>query len=301
MNRKLVTQIIAEILGPFLLFLAIFIGVRLLFVSFLTYLFISPGTHLGDLSDTLSTHELTIAALSSLTFVMAAVLFYPLTNTPREKVFRWSWIQMQYFRANAKGAILALGFCLALILIGAYRYLGFFIHFENTSMAFLGLIIRAACWVVMVYCEEYFFREHLFTRLLRIEKIPPALPVIITSFLFVGLKAIQFDLGWMHAFTLLLVALRLGWMRLETGGFVEGAGFWTGMGIIIHVIFGLSILGVEFPGVLLLKYIEPQQIDRYDIFLTGGPGGPLSSFLFQFYLSITILWQAATKKFMIRA
>jgi len=300
--RKLTSP--SKVLMSFLTYLATYEAIRLFFVSLLTYFLISPSTHLADLSDTLSSNELAIACFTAFAYVFFQILLYPLIQTSRHQVITVKKIYPDYFKSQIEGAFLMVGFCAAMTVIGSYRYLGFFIHFENTSMAFLNLILRISVLTVMIYCEEYFFREQLFNKIREFSSATSRLkdwaPILTTSVFYVVMKWIQFDLGIMHVFTLFLISIKLGMLRSEQGNFARGAGYLTGALLVTHVLLGLPILGIDFPGLILLKYIDSDTPSRYDVFLTGGLGGPLSSFLFQMFLSATIIWQAVTKKTIIK-
>ncbi|MCM0606914.1 MAG: hypothetical protein KA715_12560 [Xanthomonadaceae bacterium] len=300
MNIKQILKQSTEICGVFLIYLATYAVVRILFVSFLTYISIAPGTKLGDLSDALSNHELTISSLGSLLFILGSIALYPLVLLPRSKFLQRGFIFPYYFRSFTQGAWLALVFCLLFLVLGTYRYLGFFIHYEGAPLALLALIMRMSFLIALIYCDEYFFREQLLGKFVNLSRTPLTNAVVLTSLLYVGLRAFQFDLGWMHAMTLFLIGIKLAQFRIEHQSFVHGAGWLSGLFVIIHVFFGLPIFGVEFPGVLLLKYSEPMNASRIDILLTGGGGGPLSSILLQLYLLGTILWQAYRNKSIIK-
>lgn len=300
MNIKQILKQGAEICGVFLLYLASYSIVRILFVSFLTYISIAPGTKLGDLSDSLSNHELTISSLGALIFILGSIALYPLVILPRSKFLQRGFFYPYFFRSFTQGAWLALVFCVVFLILGTYRYLGFFIHYEGAPLALLALIMRLGFLLALIYCDEYFFREQLLGRFVNSNRVSTTTAVILTSLLFVLLRAIQFDLGWMHAMTLFLLGIQLARFRIEHQSFVQGAGWMSGLLVIIHVFFGLPIYGVEFPGVLLLKYAEPLNSSRIDILLTGGGGGPLSSILLQVYLIGTMLWQATRNKSMMK-
>ena len=300
MNIKQVLKQIAEMSGVFSVYLACYWIVRVLFVSLLTYISIGPGTKLGDLSDSLSTHELTIASLGAIIFIFGSMALYPLVVLPRSKFLQRTFFVPYYFRSVTQGAWLALVFCVLFVILNVYRYLGFFIHYEGAPFALLALFVRLGFLVAMVYCDEFFFREQILGRFLYQGKSALTLAAVVTSIFFVILRKIQFDIGWMHAITLFLIGIRLSIFRVRHQSFVHGAGWLTGMLVMFHVFFGLPIFGVEFPGVLLLKYSEPLNATRIDILMTGSLGGPLSSLLLQGYLLSTILWQARRNKSMMK-
>jgi hypothetical protein len=121
--------------------------------------------------------------------------------------------------------------------------------------------------------------------------------------MFVGMKFYQFDLGWMQALSLFLVAFTLGIRALSTD-FTLSAGFWAAVLIVFQALLSLPILGNEFSGLILIKYqsLAPEapaealglggtesSYGETLRFITGGPGGPLASLTFQLLILLDIV------------
>jgi hypothetical protein len=97
----------------------------------------------------------------------------------------------------------------------------------------------------------------------------------------------------MHLVTLFLASLALFTRSISEGDFTRGAGFWAAILIVFHPLLSLPILGNEFSGALLIKYESvASAVDTASAthrFLTGGLGGPISSFAFQLVLILDIV------------
>ena len=116
---------------------------------------------------------------------------------------------------------------------------------------------------------------------------------MITAAFYCGIKVIQFDLGLMHLMTLFLLSLTLAARTWTDQDFVRGAGFWAGLLIVFHPLLSLPVLGDDFSGVLLIKYQAAAEVladgeSSTFRFLTGGAGGPLSSFALQLVLLLSV-------------
>jgi len=148
--------------------------------------------------------------------------------------------------------------------------------------------------------EEILFRHDILTRFAG--RLPRLAAITATSVLYCAVKRLQFDLGIMQLWTLFLVSTVLGLKALKEGGYHHGAGFWSALLVLFHALLGLPVFGNEFAGLLLIKYAGPlgetghwfraiwEGTDmRTTVFLTGGLGGPLSSFALQFLLFLQIL------------
>jgi len=271
---------------------------RLLVLSFVTYVVMSSGTQsprFEDVTEALSANELWLTALGSLLFLGLVRLFNPLpdpANPLSTRSLTRPAIRKDLLPGLAQGGILATGIVAACLLSGVYHYLGFFVHFEQVLLAAANVLLRVASLVVLVHCDERIFRQGILLSLrdLRLPGNPSVLvtrmaAAALTTAAFVGIKALQFDLGTMHYVTLALISIALSLRALSGRGPLEGAGLWTALLLVFHPLFGLPVLGNEFAGIILIKYQAtdsgPTDLMR---FLTGGAGGPLSGFALQILL-----------------
>ena len=215
------------------------------------------------------------------------------------------------------GALVGWGLILAFLISGLFRYLGFAMQPDEVPLALPGILVRTLAVGALAYAEEYIFRQRLATRLRefhagltglraplpllsprishvlsdRLSRHSDAFAVIATAIIYCLIKRLQLDseLGWMALITLFLLSIALSLRTLKDGDFARGAGFWAALLIVFHPLLSLPVLGNEFSGLLLVKYVgASNEIDPTTRFFTGGAGGPLSSFAFQVLLILDI-------------
>ena len=296
---------------------------RLLALSFITFFLLPSSLRFGttglsdklprfeEITDVLGANELPLIGLSAFLFVILLKLLHPLSSTPAHEVFSKPRFQKYFWPGALHGAVLGMAIALAFALSGLYRYLGFLLPFEEIALALPGLLLRIAAIVAFVYSEEIIFRQKLQRAILSGLagiSFDPAnekslktqiLAVLITGFLYCGIKALQFDLSWMHFASLLLISIALSLRTLEDGTFERGAGFFAALLVILHPLFSLPVLGNDFSGILMIKYLtgaSSSSVNAVARFMTGGAGGPLSGFAFQILILIDILRSAVRYK-----
>jgi hypothetical protein len=225
-------------------------------------------------------------SLSALLFVLFLRLLNPLTSTTFEEIITPHRLEKRFAPGFLHGLILASGVAFAFLLSGLYRYLGMLIQLEEASLAIGNILLRIFALGVLAYCEEFIFRYKIMGFLRK--ELPDTYAVILASTAYCGIKMLQFDLGLMQIFSLFLLATCLGVRTVVDGDFSRGAGFLAGLLIVFHPLFSLPIFGNEFPGVMLIKY-QATLDHTTSRFLTGGVGGPLSSFALQFLLLVDLL------------
>ncbi len=282
-------------------------------LTFVTYFVLSSGgaenSHLEDVNEALSSSELTLAALCAGGYVVLLRVFQPFAKT-NDEFFSPQRIESRFLPGFMHGAVLAAGVTLAFLLGGVYRYLGFFIQADQAPLAMASLLIRIVSTIAFVYLEEFIFRQRILKCLTQRGGMDATSPsnefwhnvaaVAFTGAMFVGMKFYQFDLGWMQALTLYLIALALG-LRALTADFILAAGFWSALLVVFQALLSLPILGNEFSGLILIKYqsLAPESTSEFWApestygetlrFITGGAGGPLASFAFQLLIVFDIL------------
>lgn len=260
---------------------------RLLALTLITYFMMSSNTRFQDISDVLASNEIGLAGLTAVTFLFGLKLLSPLVSLSRSEVISLQRIQKRFVPGFLNGAVLALGFVLACILSGLYRYLGFFVQAEDGALALGNAFLRCGSLFLMVYCEEFLFRQRILSAFRR--NMPDMGAALLTAGLYAITKSSQFDLGLMQGFTLFLLGFSLAIRAMVDGDFARGAGFWVGLLLVLHPLLSLPVLGSDVQGLWLVKF-EPSLLDDTSTsrFLTGGAGGPLSSFTFQLILLIEI-------------
>lgn len=264
-----------------------------LILSLVTFFMASrPTTTFQEISETLTANESSLLGVAALLFVMLLFWLNPLTTTTRSEIFTPQRFEKKFIPGFAQGAVLCSGLVLAFLLSGAYRYVGFFIQTEDTALASIGLAVRVSALGLLLFCEEFIFRQKMYAHLRA--HAPDAVSVLVTSLAYVGVKLLQFDLGIMQTTTLLLLSVAIFYRNAADGDFMRGAGFWVAIALIFQALLSLPILGTEFNGLVLIKY-QSAIAGGLDVgtassrFLTGGIGGPLSSFVFQLILVVDAL------------
>jgi hypothetical protein len=272
---------------------------RLIVLTLLTYVLVrsTRDVRLQDISEAFSSNEILIAGFSALAFVLIIRFLSPFSTAGKtDRLFSPEAFEARFIPGFLRGSILAWAIALAFLLSGHYRYLGFYIQFEETVVAFASVFLRIAALGCLVYCEEILFRKKILYAFR--ERLSPAWACVATAIVYCAIKMLQFDLGIMHLTTLFLLSMALALRCFVTGDHLYGAGFWGALLIVFHPLLGLPIFGSSFPGVLMIKYqgsgleaatglfriFQEETDSRTLLFLTGGIGGPLSSFALQFVL-----------------
>jgi len=269
---------------------------RLLVVTIITYFLVGgstvPGTvRFQDITDSYGANEVSIMGLCSLIFVSMLRWLNPITTTTTGEIVTLKRLEKRFFPGFVHGAVLATGVISAFVISGVYRYLGFFIQFEEAPLAMASVLMRVSGLALLVYCEEFIFRDKMLRQLKN--HLPDAASAVITAACYCGVKALQFDLGLMHVITLFLISIALFIRTMTEGDFTRGAGFWAAILIVFHPLLSLPILGNDFAGIFLVKYQSAtgSSVDTASAttrFFTGGAGGPIASFAFQLVLVLDI-------------
>jgi hypothetical protein len=263
------------------------LGFRLVVLTLITYALMSSNSRFQDISDAFAANELVLVGLGSLIFVVFLRLLNPMTSISTDEIFTSHRFERRFAPGFLSGAVLASGVVLAFLMSGLYRYLGFFVQFEEAPLAVANVGLRVLTLGCLAYCEEFVFR-HKLMGMLR-SRMPDVWAAVAIALLYCGVKALQFDLGLMHLISLFLLSLALSVRTVVDGDFARGAGFWTGLLVVFHTLLSLPVFGNEFQGVLLIRYqnlIEGESGTAR--FLTGGAGGPLSSFALQLIFVLDI-------------
>jgi hypothetical protein len=239
-----------------------------------------------EVNETFAAHELSIIGFGAAAFVLILKGFAPLWRESSFQIVSWPDIRQNFMPGFLQGMLLAAALVTAFLLAGTFRFVGFFVQIEDTPLALFGIFVRSASLVAFVFCEEVLFRRYSLASLLR--QKGDGLKTIfwkvgVLSVAYCVIKLIQFDLGWMHLITLLLLSLALSVRQLNGEPPSRGAGFWCGILICFQPLFSLPVFGSDFSGVFLVKYQEYTTPLRL---FSGGAGGPLAGFAFQFLLLI---------------
>lgn len=271
---------------------------RLIALSMVTYFLMSSKARFQEISDVISSNELLIIGLGSLSYLLMLRILHPLTSTTLTEVFTPYRFERKFAPGFFHGAVLASGFVLALLISGFYHYIGFFVQSADAPLAALGVATRIIILGVLVYCEEFIFRHKILNYMRR--HIPDFYAALICSAAYCVIKLTQLDLGIMHMITLFLLAMSLSFRSIQEGDFVRGAGFFAGLLIVFHPMLSLPILGNDFPGIVMIKHHLNPDDSEIARFLTGGAGGPLSSFALQLLLLFDVTQTIIRNKIKVR-
>lgn len=282
-----------QALAFFLWYLAWVQAFRLLVLTFITYFLMSPNSQFQDISETYGANEVSLMGLAALLFVAFLKWLHPMTSTTSQEIFTPLRFENHFLKGFLQGGMLACGVSLAFLLSGLYRYLGFFIRFDEAPLALANVVVRVAGLFALAYCEEFIFR-HKIMGYLKQRGYTTYPATLLTAVLYCLIKLLQFEIGIMHLMTLFLVSVALALRTFAANDFLRGAGFWAAVLIVFHPLLSLPIFGNEFSGVLLIKYqasSAPASESQSELtrILTGGAGGPISSLAFQLVLLLDIV------------
>jgi hypothetical protein len=276
---------------------------RLLALTLVTYVVVSTSPHAAgtprfeEVTDAFANGEVTLMGLAALLFTGCLRWLNPLTSTTTAEIFTPERFEKSVLPGFLQGAVLACGLILAFLMSGLFRYLGLFVQFDEAPLALASVALRAAALGTLAYCEEFLFRGKILKHLRPPKATLPGdlAAVTLTALIYVGIKLIQFDLGFMSAFTLLLLSLSLGVRALSDGDFGRGAGFWAALLIVFQPLLSLPVLGGDFSGLMLVKFQPVPDLGgaggahaELVRLVSGGAGGPLASFVVQLVLAIDV-------------
>ena len=267
-----------------ILFFRIF---RTLTLTLVTYVLSFQQASLSDLSEALTRSEIGLAGISTMLYILFINSLYPLTpfrNEFRINPFR---LERRFIPGFFRGTMVALATVIPLTFVGLYQYQGPQIALEENNGALFFVILRSLALCLLVVSDEILFRELILTELKA--RSSARFAITASACLYVAVKNVQFDLGWIQSFSLLLWALLLGVWRLSEKDLTRGIGFGTGFFLVLHSIFSLPILGHSFSGLLSFVPLRESLPLPWIPSLGGGAGGPLSSLTLQGILAILII------------
>lgn len=253
---------------------------RLIVLSIVTYFMARSGSTFGEISETTNTNLILVCGVASLGFLFLLTQLNPLGTVARSEIVTGHLVEHRFYPAFLRGAAFACLFAFAGLLGGSYRYVGFFVQSDAPAIAILGLLFRAMSIILMVYADEFVFRNRFLTYVR--DRAHPIRTAVLGGLFYTLSKSFEFHLGWAHLITLALLGTALSLRAHLHRDFAEGAGLLAGFLMMAHCAFSLPIFGNESQGIILLRYDFRLDVDAPAIrFLTGGLGGPLSSVVIQ--------------------
>ncbi len=290
-ERRILTPGLLSALGYSALYAVWMFAFRLFVLTMITYFSISSrstGSKFQEISDAYGSNEVVFIGLGALFFVLILRSLNPLSSVATDEIITGHRVKRRFFPGSMHGTVLAIGFALAFLISGLYKYVGFFVQPDEGPLALAGVTIRIAALAILAYSEEFIFRYKILNHFRR--DMPDLPASVITALIYCGIKLIQFDLGIMQFTTLFLIAMVLAFRTVVDGDFGRAAGYWAGLLVVFHAVLSLPIFGNDFQGILLLRYQgEELSADTTSRILTGGAGGPLSSAALQLLLFFSVI------------
>jgi len=263
---------------------------RLIVLTIVTYLMQESGAHFREISDTFNNNLLLFHGMGAALFVLFLLQINPLTIVTRHELYSRHQFQRQFIPGWIRGFFIAALFTGLFILVGTHNYVGFLIQEENIFVAIMGLSIRFLSLFTLVYCEEFIFRYQWF-QLARGNQYGLRM-ILISALLYALTKAFQFNLGVSQIITIVLAGLYLGLRSAVEMNFFQGAGLWSGFLVALNIVFSFPLFGNEAQGLLFVQYFPSESgVGEFSQFLSGGAGGPLSSFLTGTLLTFAITYE----------
>lgn len=265
-------------------------GVQLLYLTVITFFTASPTSRLQDISEVLSSNEITLMGMISLLF--ALLLYSPGRSKPFKEFLTRERIEKNLLPGFVQGAFFAGAMILAFVLSGTYSYWGFFIQMDEAPMELFSVFLRITAIGALVFSEEYIFRHRIPQHLNKVFR--PIITANVVAVLYCCIKMLQFHLEIAQIITLYLASIALSCRTERDGQFARAAGFWAAILIVFQPLLSLPIFGNDFSGILLIKSqalvdsTHPESSSTLSQLFSGGAEGPLASFTFQLLLILDI-------------
>ena len=258
------------------------IFIRFIYISLVTYFSISPQSRFQDVSDSIYHYSMIMAGVSAALFIILLIALRPLVRFDWREFYQPHLLEREWLKGFFKGALLVGLFCIPLLFLGYYKFVGFYLHATEAPLEFFHTTLRVLSIIILTYAEGYLFFIK-FPHSLK-EQLPHWIIAQGVALFYCLAQYLQFDLGLFHAISLYGVALSLYARSLLSGTFYQGAGFWAAILILFNPLFSLPIFGSEHFGILILKPDLNLAGDISPHWITGGLRGPICSPIFQIFL-----------------
>ncbi len=257
--RRLISANNLEVLRPiFRAFMLVvtyaiwILSLRMFTLTLVTYFVTSPTSHFQDIIEVLASNEISLMGISALLFLILVVKMNPLTSTSFSAILNRKSIEKQFLPSFARGAFFAGTLVLLFVLSGTYRYLGYYIQFQETPLSLASILFRIFTLIAFAYCEGFIFFHKVPLYLKK--RVPEFAQVHLIAILFCVIKALQFEFDFFQWISLYLLAIALYYRSQNKGEFGRGAGFWAAFLVIFQPVLSLPLFGNDFSGILLVKY-----------------------------------------------
>jgi hypothetical protein len=265
----------------------------------LAYALFVSGAPFADVSEQAVSQKLSLFGIGASLIPLVLLALQPLTSVSATDLWPRGVALRRLGPALGQGALLGVVVCAGLTLSGHYEVLGFLPRGEDWSMEIGGSLLRLFALFGLSYSTSLVCFELIPRALLGAGELPREgrrfTRQLVSAVAFALLIRTGFDLGWSQLGTFFLLGLYGSLRTLNEDHFHGAAGFLTGLLATLHLVFGLSTLGVENPGLFVLRYPGPPTGELESTltrWITGGYGGPLSSLVMGGAITVQALRQA---------
>lgn len=264
---------VSRALGLLAGYLVCFWFMRLVFLTFVTYLVVRTSDNssgaLQKIGDVARANQSLVSGFSAFFFVVMLQILQPLTRTGFKQVFHFKELK-RVFAPNALNGLILTGVMVAGTTLGGHMsYLGVYMRFDEVLLSLVSSIIFGSSLFALVIVEEYIFRQVIEKKF---SEYVGALGVAaLSSALYLFVKYVQFELNWVLAVNLVLLNLTYSMIAHGERHYMASASFAGTFMTITHVIFGLPLMGQDMPGILLLRASSDEGLGSL---LSGGAAGP---------------------------
>jgi len=267
---------------------------RLVALTLVASLLISPETRFAQISDAFASIELIVAGLGMFLFVALGRALRPLSHPRLDDLISTWRLEKKYLPGLAWGALIGILWTASTLLGGTAEWVGTNLSYDEAALTLTNTTLRTLAILVLVWCDEHFFRVSIQGRLQR--ALTARWAILAAAVAFSTLKLLQFELGISQWLTLFLLSCNLGARSIKDGDFGKGAGLWSGFLLVIHPLLSLPVLGNDIQGIFMVKNMTPEtSLPHADLhrWISGGIGGPLSSPVLQLLLALdtAIRWR----------
>lgn len=236
------------------------------------------GSDFGNTVNEISSQYLLLAfalaaLLISLTTWFADRALYrqdPFWNSPLKPFWQLDRLtKRELLRGLASGSIAVLVYLFLFTLSGQLSFLGIYITSTVGTPVFPLFFVDFASLIVLVIGEEFIFRHKIQKQLLA--RLPTSAAILLTTFLYLVVKNLQFQLTWLDILNLALLNFALGFFYLKSSRTHRGLGFLLSLLCFFHPVAGLALWDTEGPSFFLFK-----PIGKTSELLAGVNGAPFS-------------------------
>ncbi|NDD90874.1 hypothetical protein EBZ37_02150 [bacterium] len=268
-------------------------------MSLVTYGMLDSSPRVQEIADQYFANFWTIQGWGSLTFFL---LNWGLSASNPIPWIEMTWpfwkskVLPEFFRAAGAASL----FILLLMAVTPFQYLGPGFSWTDAPWAVLNWLTRSIAWWGWAMGDELVFRKLLLSRFIRISaslKLPQVLAqqsewiaISLVTVLWVFTRSWNQHLGLSHTLTLVLLGLLLGLRVCRGRHYLVGAAILAACAWVSQPVFSLPLLGHEFPGIWIVKFISSDShSSSWPRLISGGAGGPLASALLQLFLLGTLV------------